>query len=147
MVISRFCAIACPHVMKPNVIAASAAHLTFLPLAPPAIRRNVKCKAALASIFASVPLVPTFVRERAAKGYERRNRDTSAAHLTFLPPAPPAIRRNVKCKAALDSIFASVPLVPTFVRERAAKGYDRRNRDTRPNRLIIGPLLSRPWPP
>src|SRR6266540_7511200 len=26
---------------------------------------------------ASVPLVPTFVRARAAKGYERRNRDTS----------------------------------------------------------------------
>src|SRR5712691_3896305 len=30
---------------------------------------------------ASVPLVPTFVRARAAKGYERRNRDTS------LPPS------------------------------------------------------------
>src|SRR5712691_1031651 len=28
---------------------------------------------------ASVPLVPTFVRARAAKGYERRNRDTSAS--------------------------------------------------------------------
>jgi acyl dehydratase len=29
---------------------------------------------------ASVPLVPTFVRARAAKGYERRNRDTSGWH-------------------------------------------------------------------
>src|SRR5262249_670536 len=93
MVISGFCAIACPHMMKPKVIAAS------------------------------------------------------AAHLTFLPSAPPAIRRNVKCKAALDSLFASVPLVRTFVRERAATGYERRNRDTRPSRRIIGPLPSRPWPP
>src|SRR2546423_15605072 len=32
---------------------------------------------------ASVPLVPTFVRARAAKGYERRNRNTSAAILKF----------------------------------------------------------------
>src|SRR6478672_11252678 len=33
---------------------------------------------------ASVPLVPTFVRAGAAKGYERRNRDTSATRLAIL---------------------------------------------------------------
>src|SRR5712691_1103734 len=34
-------------------------------------------------------------------------------------------------------MVASVPLVPTFVRARAAKGYERRNRDTSPRSMIL----------
>src|SRR6188474_747939 len=34
-------------------------------------------------------------------------------------------------------MVASVPLVPTFVRARAAKGYERRNRDTRMKSAVV----------
>src|SRR6266852_365597 len=69
-----------------------------------AYRANVTAGRGLQShMVASVPLVPTFVRARAAKGYERRNRDTSVADLTFLPALPRVIRRNVKSKATLES--------------------------------------------
>src|SRR6266540_2955196 len=57
---------------------------------------------------------------------------SSVADLTFLPALWRVLRRNVKSKATLEyHMVASVPLVPTFVRVRAAKGYERRNRDTR----------------
>jgi hypothetical protein len=37
-------------------------------------------------------------------------------------------------------------LVPTFVRERAAKGYERRNRDTRPATAVYAILCARKEP-
>src|SRR5260370_41539784 len=73
----------------------------------------------------------------------------SVADLTFLPALPGVLRRNVKSKATLEPIAASVPLVPTFVRARAAKAYERRNRDTRRRtqqhaigrQAVISPML------
>jgi hypothetical protein len=59
---------------------------------------------------ASVPLVPTSARERAAREYQRWSRDTSVADLTFLPALPQAIRRNVKSKATLESYSLLVSL-------------------------------------
>src|SRR5437660_1441587 len=42
----------------------------------------------------------------------------SVADLTFLPALPRVLCRNVKSIATLESLVASVPLVPTFVHER-----------------------------
>src|SRR5207244_5766531 len=41
------------------------------------------------AMHASVPLVPTFVRARAARGYERRDRDTRARARALLKPESP----------------------------------------------------------
>src|SRR5712691_6295714 len=55
---------------------------------------------------ASVPLVPTFVRARAAKGYERRNRDTSdSACLRSLTTVPASVRPGI---AAFESKIVGI---------------------------------------
>jgi hypothetical protein len=70
-------------------------------------------------------------RPRPASRWRPRTDEASVADLTFLPALPRLIRRNVKSKATPESNSCCVPLVPTFVKARAAKGYKRRNRNTR----------------
>ena len=51
---------------------------------------------------------------------------SSVANLTFLPALPRVRRSNVKSKATLENHGVLVPLlVPTFVRARAAREYER----------------------
>ena len=56
-------------------------------------------------------------------GFHVRQFRIGVADLTFLPELRRVLRRNVKSKATPEHRVASVPLVPTLVNARAAKGY------------------------
>ena len=55
---------------------------------------------------------------------------TNVVDLTFATVSQRGSRANVKSKTTLDFMFASVPLVLTFVNEPAATRYECQNRDT-----------------
>jgi hypothetical protein len=53
--------------------------------------------------------------------------------LTFDSVSQRFLKSNVKSKTTLESNFAGVPLVLTFVNEPAATGYEFQNRGVRMN--------------
>src|SRR5262245_4124299 len=73
---------------------------------------------------------PKFASEAAAKVYELRNRDTSAPNPKFAHVVLQGRLRTSGSKGAQNPRVASVPLIPKFASEAAAKVYELRNRDT-----------------